>query len=83
MTHTVDNDALVTVAESIAREHAASIDAGFGCCHDEDALRAGGRAPEYEGDEFEPIPDYCPGKRVLDRHLAAIARAIPPGGSDV
>jgi hypothetical protein len=82
MTHTVDYDALVEVAESIAREHAASIDAEFGCCHDEDALRAGGRAPQYEGDEFEPIPVYCPGKRVLARHLAAIASVTSPGGPD-
>lgn len=77
---TAESDALAVVAERIAYEHAVTIDGEFGCCHDEDALRTGGRVPEYEGDEFQPIPEDCPGKRTLDRHLAAIraVRVIPP-----
>lgn len=80
MTSTAENAALRAVAERIAREHAASVDGEFGCCHDEDAFLAGGRVPEFEGDEFEPIPDYCLGKRLLDRHLAAIRATcvLPP-----
>lgn len=66
--------ALQAIAEDIAYQHAATIDGEFGCCHDEDALRAGGRVPEFDGDEFDPIPDDCPGKQTLDRHLARIAR---------
>jgi hypothetical protein len=79
----VENDALRRVAEDIAYEHAASIDGEFGCCHAETALRAGGRAPEFDGDEFQPIPENCPGQSVLARHLAAISAAVspPPGSS--
>lgn len=62
------------IAEDIAYQHAATIDGERGCCHDEDAFRAGGRVPEFDGDEFDPIPDDCPGKQTLDRHLAQIAR---------
>ena len=65
--------ALRAIAEDIAYQHAATIDGEYGCCHDEDALRAGGRVPEFDGDEFEPIPDDCPGKQTLDRHLDRIA----------
>lgn len=48
-------------------DHGATIDGEWGCCHSGDDLRNGGRAPEYEGDEFEPLPSDCPGaKAALD-----------------
>lgn len=77
-----DANGLREVAERIAYEHAATVDGEFGCCHNEDELRAGGRAPSFDGDEFEPIPDDCPGKEIVERHLDALAayEAAPTAG---
>lgn len=57
----------------LAYEYAATVDGEWGCCHGEEDLRAGGRVPEYDGDEFEPLPADCLGAGVVAKWLPLLA----------
>lgn len=54
-------------------EHGATVDGEYGCCHDADALLAGGRVAEFEGDEFDPLPVDCPGAKAALPGLLLLA----------
>jgi hypothetical protein len=63
-------------AVELAYRRASDIDAEFGCCHSIEDFRAGGRLPEFDGDEFQPIPSDCTGARVLADDLRALLAAV-------
>jgi hypothetical protein len=49
----------------IEYQYAATIDGEWGCCHDAEELRRGGRAPQFDGDTFDPLPPTCAGSDQL------------------
>lgn len=61
------------LAEQIAYAYAATVDGEWGCCHSAEDLRAGGREPAWEGEDFDPLPDYCVGVATLKDWLPRIA----------
>jgi hypothetical protein len=63
------------IVDFMLDEHGATIDGEWGCCHSGADFRNGGRAPEYEGDEFETLPSDCPGAKAA---LAGLALLAPP-----
>lgn len=69
-------DRLRQVATDIASHYAADIDGERGCCHTSDDLENSGRAPEFDGDTFDPLPDECAGRRMLDWCLQLVDRDV-------
>lgn len=63
---------LIAAYEAMVYEHAATVDAEWGCSHNVVELRAGGRAPEYDGDTFAPCPEDCPGMEVVRERLLGV-----------
>lgn len=76
-------ESAVLLAERIAYAYAETVDSEWGCCHSAEDLRRGGRAPEFDDDEFEPLGDHCPGRDLLDVWLPQIeALRTPPVRTD-
>lgn len=56
-----------------ALETAQQIDGEWGCCHSASDIRRGFRAPDFDGDTTDPLPETCYGPEAAARFLHPLA----------